>query len=215
MAGAANGLNRRADPARPRIQWEQATMRDLEDAFGPRLIGRKEDGKFKSLELGSLLRELQQNPLSPICIVQSRFDHPNLRAAFLQAIGVPAAQIAVIPPFGAFQPDIVLVTTPLDDEIEILPNGDTQVIQPGDGRKALAAAIARHLNAIEMPNTGRYLRGLAWLFPPEEILGEEEKTLANPITYLKAVIKRDLRLPVPRCLTVFNVAEFINARSSS
>lgn len=53
----------------------------------------------------------------------------------------------------------------------------------------------------------RYLRGLAWLFPPEEILEEDEITLANPITFMKSVIQRDLRLPVAHCPTLFNVAE--------
>jgi hypothetical protein len=71
----------------------------------------------------------------------------------------------------------------------------------------LAKAIGRHLNSIVMPQTERYLRGLAWLFPPEELLEEDEITLANPLTFMKSVIQRDLRLPVPHCLTLFNVAE--------
>jgi hypothetical protein len=71
----------------------------------------------------------------------------------------------------------------------------------------LAKAIGRHLNSIVMPQTEKYLRGLAWLFPPEELLEEDEITLANPITFMKSVVQRDLRLPVPHCLTLFNVAE--------
>ena len=71
----------------------------------------------------------------------------------------------------------------------------------------LAKAIGRHLNSIVMPQTEQYLRGLAWLFPPEELLEEDEITLANPLTFMKSVIQRDLRLPVPHCLTLFNVAE--------
>ena len=67
--------------------------------------------------------------------------------------------------------------------------------------------IGRHLNSIVLPQTERYLRGLAWMFPPEELLEEDEITLANPITFMKSVIQRDLRLPVAHCLTLFNVAE--------
>lgn len=70
----------------------------------------------------------------------------------------------------------------------------------------LAKAVGRHLNSIVM-QPERYLRGLVWLFPPEELLEEDEITLANPITFMKSVIQRDLRLPVAHCLTLFNVAE--------
>jgi len=71
----------------------------------------------------------------------------------------------------------------------------------------LAKAIGRHLNVIVMLPNARILRGMVWLFPPEQTLQDDELTLANPITYVKAVIQRDLRLPVSHCLTLFNVAE--------
>jgi hypothetical protein len=70
----------------------------------------------------------------------------------------------------------------------------------------LAKSVGRHLNSIVM-QPERYLRGLVWLFPPEEVLDDDDITLANPITFMKSVIQRDLRLPVAHCLTLFNVAE--------
>ena len=57
-----------------------------------------------------------------------------------------------------------------------------------------------------MPPNDAILRGLVWLFPPEQMLQDDEITVANPITFLKAVIQRDLRLPVAHSLTLFNVA---------
>ncbi len=135
--------------ARPAVQilrdrgkeWEQAKMLDLEAAFGIHLRGTKQDGKFKRIELQPILAT---NLASPTIIVQARFVHPNLKTTFLQNIGLDATQIAATPPFGAFEPDVIVVKTPADDEIEILPNGDTAVIQPGDQRKALLVSDIKH-----------------------------------------------------------------------
>jgi len=71
----------------------------------------------------------------------------------------------------------------------------------------LAKAIGRHLNAIVVPPNDQFLRGLVWLFPPDQTLQDDEIIIANPVTFLKSVLQRDLRLPVPHCLTMFNVAE--------
>lgn len=71
----------------------------------------------------------------------------------------------------------------------------------------LTRAVGRHLNTIVEPGNDRYLRGLVWLFPPDQILENEELVLANPVSLMKGVVKRDVRLPVPHCLTIFNVAE--------
>ena len=135
--------------ARPAVQilrdrgkeWEQAKMQDLELAFGTHLRGIKEDGKFKRIELGPVLAS---NPASPTIVAQARFEHPDLRATFLANIGMTAAEMAAIPPFGAFEPDIVLMRTPADDEIEIFPNGDTARIAAGDPRKALLVSDIKH-----------------------------------------------------------------------
>lgn len=71
----------------------------------------------------------------------------------------------------------------------------------------LTRAVGRHLNTIVQPGNDRYLRGLIWLFPPDQILENEELVLANPVSLMKGVVKRDVRLPVPHCLTIFNVAQ--------
>src|ERR1700761_6375075 len=135
--------------ARPAVQilrdrgkeWEQAKMQDLELAFGTHLRGIKEDGKFKRIERGPVLAS---NPPSPTIVAQARFEHPDLRATFLANIGMTAVEMAAIPPFGAFEPDIVLIRTPADDEIEIFPNGDTARIAAGDQRKALLVSDIKH-----------------------------------------------------------------------
>jgi hypothetical protein len=135
--------------ARPAVQilrdrgkeWEQAKMQDLELAFSAHLTGVKEDGKFRRIELAPILAS---NPASPTIVVQARFAHQDLRPTFLANIGLTPAEIAVIPSFGAFEPDIVLIRTPADDEIEILHSGETIPIQPGDRRKALLVSDIKH-----------------------------------------------------------------------
>jgi len=135
--------------ARPAVQilrdrgkeWEQAKMQDLELAFGTHLRGVKENGKFKEIELDQVLAS---NPASPAIIVQARFSHPQLRSTFLTNLGLTPAEIDAIPAFGAFLPDIILVRTPADDEIEILPSGDTAPITTGDQRKALLVSDIKH-----------------------------------------------------------------------
>src|SRR5260370_18974764 len=115
--------------ARPAVQilrdrgkeWEQAKMQDLELAFGTHLRGMKEDGKFKRIELGPVLAS---NPASPTIVAQARFEHPYLRPTFLANIGMTSSEMSPIPSFGAFEPDIVLIRTASDDEIEIFPNAD-------------------------------------------------------------------------------------------
>ena len=71
----------------------------------------------------------------------------------------------------------------------------------------LAKAIGRHLDSIVIPQNDRILRGLVWLFPPDQVVQDDSITLANPTTIMKTVVQRDLRLSVPHCLTLFNVAE--------
>ena len=135
--------------ARPAVQilrdrgkeWEQAKMQDLETAFGSRLRGAKQDGKFKRIELAPILTASLP---SPTIIVQARFAHADLRSTFLANIGMPPEELEVIPQFGASEPDIVLILTPADDEIEILPDGDVRPIQSGDQRKALLVSDIKH-----------------------------------------------------------------------
>jgi hypothetical protein len=123
------------------IDWEQAKMADLESAFRTHLRASKLNGKFKEIELQPVL---QQTLTSPTFILQPSFEHLNLKSAFLQSIGVDAALIQQVPAFGAFRPDIICVQTRTDDEVEILPNGETYAIQPADQRKALAICDIKH-----------------------------------------------------------------------
>ena len=123
------------------VEWEQAKLSDLESAFPGAIRSNKQNGKFKDLEL---LPVLQQVLPSPTFILQPSFDHADLKNTFLQNIAVPAADIAQIPAFTAFRPDIICVQTRQDDEVEVLPNGETCTIQPADQRKALAIADIKH-----------------------------------------------------------------------
>ena len=123
------------------IEWEQAKMADLEGAFGANVRAAKQNGKFVEIDLQPIL---QQTVASPTFILQPSFTHSNLKDTFLQSIGVSPHLAQIIPPFTAFRPDVVWVQTRRDDEVEVLPNGDTCIIQPNDQRKALLICDIKH-----------------------------------------------------------------------
>lgn len=135
--------------ARPAVQilrdvgkeWEQAKMADLEVAFGTNVRANKQNGRFVDSDL---LTVLQQSVTTPAFILQAGFNHLHLKTTFLQNIGLAPNEIQLIPPFTAFRPDIVWVQTKRDDEIEVLPNGDTCTVQPNDQRKALFVCDIKH-----------------------------------------------------------------------
>ncbi|MCK6486603.1 MAG: DEAD/DEAH box helicase [Phycisphaerae bacterium] len=123
------------------VEWEQAKMGDLEAAFGANVRFDKRNGKYRDVPLQTIL---QQNLSSPTIILQPSFEHATLKDTFLQTLGLDAGLIAQMPPFGSFRPDIISVHTRLDDEIEVLPNGETRTIQPTDQRKALVICDIKH-----------------------------------------------------------------------
>lgn len=123
------------------VDWEQAKMGDLEAAFGANVRFDKRNGKYRDVPLQTIL---QQNLSSPTIILQPSFEHANLKDTFLQTLGLDAGLIAQMPPFGSFRPDIISVHTRLDDDIEVLPNGETRTIQPTDQRKALVICDIKH-----------------------------------------------------------------------
>jgi hypothetical protein len=116
-------------------------MQDLESAFGTQLHATKDGEKFKETDLASILAA---NPTSPAFVLHGKLEHPELRTAFLQSIGLTAVDIATIPKFTAFIPDIILVRAAAGDDMEILPNGDTAPIVAGNQRKALSIADIKH-----------------------------------------------------------------------
>ncbi len=123
------------------VEWEQAKMADLESAFGAIVRFEKQNGKYKDVALQPIL---QQNLTSPTIILQPSFEHANLKDTFLQHLGLDPALVAQTPGFGSFRPDIISVHTRLDDEVEVLPNGECRTIQPTDQRKALIVCDIKH-----------------------------------------------------------------------
>ncbi|MGW8168396.1 MAG: DEAD/DEAH box helicase [Sulfurovaceae bacterium] len=68
----------------------------------------------------------------------------------------------------------------------------------------LQKSIGRHIGTI-MSNQN--LKGLVWMFPPEEILEDPFKITSQPITYIKDVLRQNIALTVPYEYTLFNVAK--------
>ena len=71
----------------------------------------------------------------------------------------------------------------------------------------LTRAIGRHLIPILSDKSNRAISGLAWLFPPELLLEDSKIVTANPITFVKAIIKKVARLPITHAITLFNVSD--------
>jgi hypothetical protein len=120
-------------------------MTDLENAFGASVVALKQGGKFRETDLEVILR---QNITSPAFILQPSFYRPNLKDTFLQNIGVAPTDIPRIPGFTSFRPDVIWVQTRRDDEVEVLPNGDTCTVQPNDQRKALLICDIKHAGEV-------------------------------------------------------------------
>ena len=74
-------------------------------------------------------------------------------------------------------------------------------------RRHLTRLMSRHFRAIvEDPA----LRGLAWLFPPEQVVSRpDQASRAAPVSLLSEVVDRHLAVPVPFQYTLLEVAEAI------
>ena len=74
-------------------------------------------------------------------------------------------------------------------------------------RRHLTRLMSRHFRAIvEDPA----LRGLAWLFPPEQVVARpDQASRAAPVSLLSEVVDRHLAVPVPFQYTLLEVAEAI------
>lgn len=71
----------------------------------------------------------------------------------------------------------------------------------------LCAAIGRHLPSILNPTNQRYVRALAWIFPPEELQPLADIDSRRPaIAFLRDSVRRLVRVPALHALTLFNVA---------
>ncbi|WP_082390119.1 DEAD/DEAH box helicase [Ornatilinea apprima] len=134
------------------VEWEQAKMSDLENAFGSfsspnysgingYLFANKANGRFGNQ---NLIDALQQHTILPIFVLQPEFTHVDLRTRFLQNIGVPSSVISLIPQFTSFRPDIILAQSSRVNDLEVLSNGDTQPIQPNDTRQGLLITDIKH-----------------------------------------------------------------------
>jgi hypothetical protein len=68
----------------------------------------------------------------------------------------------------------------------------------------LQKSIGRHIGTIM---SHQNLKGLIWMFPPEEILEDPYKITSQPVTYIKDVLRQNIALTVPYEYTLFNVAK--------
>jgi DNA replication ATP-dependent helicase Dna2 len=77
----------------------------------------------------------------------------------------------------------------------------------------LTRLMGRHLVAISRDPA---LRGLAWLFPPPEVLPHpEDATLKSPISLVNTAVDNHLAVPVPHHYTLYEVAQHYLPTSAS
>lgn len=77
----------------------------------------------------------------------------------------------------------------------------------------LARIIGRHLSVILAEHT---LAGLAWLFPPDELLPNPVmETRKSPITIVEEVVRNHVIAPVSHCYTLFTIAREYHHQSLS
>lgn len=85
--------------------------------------------------------------------------------------------------------------------------------------KELCNAMGRHLPRV-LGLTTRKARALAWLFPPEELLGTPAAVEAATVVTVEDIIRRLVFTPTPHVITLFDTAEhyhngFVNSVKDS
>lgn len=134
---------------RPQVQilrdegkdWEQAKFSDLELAFKSSIRGDNSTGKYREVDLHT---ELLKASTTPAFIIQGKFTQPDLKDRVLTALGLSPAQIADIPEFMAFVPDIIMVDNAVAGEEEVLDDGTRRKVSTHEVRKALRVTDIKH-----------------------------------------------------------------------
>jgi hypothetical protein len=123
------------------LEWEAAKLLDLEIALPDHLVGKKEDGRYRSLDLSPTLRGITS---TTTLILQGKFGDPRLSPEFLRQIGVSDEAIHSFPKFSAFQPDILLVQPAPSATELVLPSGKVALVRDDDQRSALSLCDIKH-----------------------------------------------------------------------
>jgi AAA domain len=123
--------------------FEQGRFSDLDKAFGSLVIGKKDPSgtKYVDTDLQAALGSVKD---LPAFIIQGEFTDPTLKFSSLTNLGMVPPQIALVPEFTTFKPDVVMVDEPTPGEEEVLPDGTRRAVTPGDGRKCLRVTDIKH-----------------------------------------------------------------------
>jgi hypothetical protein len=147
---AANGLPE-ALTARPGIgtlrdagnEFELTVFNRLHTAFGDRCIG------LRSTELAKwipqpLEEQLRGVAATPCILVQPQFSVEPNRDNVLTRLGILAADLAIMPPFTSFIPDIAIIEAATPQMMELLPTGERSPRLPSDQRLAISLIDVKH-----------------------------------------------------------------------
>jgi len=122
--------------------WEQAKFADLKNVFGDLVIGTEQEDKYVNTDLLSLL---SADLPTPAILIQGKFGLPELKRAALSALGLSETDIARIPDFSEFIPDIAMVCEPAADfDEEVLPDGTRLALSSTEERKAIRLSDIKH-----------------------------------------------------------------------
>jgi hypothetical protein len=147
-AGLPNALEARPGTRSLRdagIEQETTVYGRVRAALGDRCIGSGPQGESNRWTDQPLATQLNQVQGAPSLLIQPSFSltRPSLEQA-LQSLGVLAEDIAAVPGFEGFIPDILLLQTSQVSPIQLSPSGDRIATPPNDPRMSLAVVDVKH-----------------------------------------------------------------------
>nr|WP_313428422.1 hypothetical protein [Brevundimonas diminuta] len=82
---------------------------------------------------------------APTLILQPELEPEDFRDFALTQLGVPQANLSLIPPLAGLRPDVILVDQRAEMEFEVLPNGSRKLVTPDDKRVPLCVVDLKNI----------------------------------------------------------------------
>ena len=116
----------------------------LAQGLGSQLIGQPPVGESNRWGDQPLEPRLLRGYNPPFALVQPKFEINDVRDAVLSRLGVTPADLALMPSFEGFIPDLALVEEPTPGMYEMASTGERLAIEPGDMRLSISVIDVKH-----------------------------------------------------------------------
>ncbi|MCH4267474.1 MAG: ATP-binding protein [Brevundimonas sp.] len=94
---------------------------------------------------GIALEDVLAKAGAPTLILQPELEPEDFRDFTLTQLGVPHADLSLIPPLAGLRPDVILVDQRAEMEFEVLPNGSRKLVAPDDKRIPLCVIDLKNI----------------------------------------------------------------------